>query len=60
MWFNLITSVYYVGDTNNIIIRIRTDHCSGNVEGSAFRKLVAETLNLEIVKTRRASGTTRV
>lgn len=52
--------VIYVGDSRDIIKRLRTNHCSGNVEGSALRKLVAEAMGYRLKRTRRASGTTRI
>ena len=51
--------VIYIGDSKNVINRIRTNHCSGNVEGSAFRKLVAEYMGFTFNKTKRKSGSTR-
>lgn len=50
----------YVGDSGDIIKRIRTNHCSGNVEGSAFRKHVAAEMGYAITKTKRDSGSTKV
>jgi hypothetical protein len=34
--------VIYVGDSKNVVNRIRTNHCSGNVEGSAMWRHIAE------------------
>jgi len=50
----------YVGDSRDVINRILTNHCSGNVEGSAFRSHVAEEMGYKLKKTRRPSGSTRV
>jgi len=52
--------IIYVGDAHNVIKRIRTNHCSGNVEASALRKHVAEAKGYRIRSTRRSSGSTRV
>ena len=52
--------ILYVGDARDVVKRIKTNHCSGNVEGSAFRKHLAEQLGYKFVKTKRKSGTTRV
>ena len=52
--------VVYVGDSSDVIKRIRTNHCSGNVEGSAFRKHVAAGMGFGISRTKRSSGSTRV
>ena len=52
--------IIYVGDTRNVIKRIRTNHCSGNVGGSAFRRHVAEEKGYRIKSTRRPSGSTKV
>ena len=43
----------YVGDSGDIVKRILTNHCTGNVEGSAFRKAVAEAMGYNITSTRR-------
>jgi len=50
----------YVGDACDVVRRILTNHCSGNVEGSAFRKYVAEAMGFKIKKEKRPSGSTRV
>ena len=55
-----MSNVIYVGDSGDVIKRIRRTHCSGNVEGSAFRKHVATELGYDIGRTKRASGTTKV
>ena len=52
--------VIYVGDSGNIIKRILTNHCSGNVEASALRKYVAIEKGYKIKKTKRSGGSTRV
>lgn len=50
----------YVGDSRDVIGRILTNHCAGNVEGSAFRKAVAEDMGYRTTGTRRPSGSMRV
>lgn len=52
--------IIYVGDSKNLIPRIRTNHCSGNVEGSALRRHVAKEKGYRIKSTKRASGKKRV
>ncbi len=52
--------IVYVGDSKDVIKRIRTNHCRGNVEGSALRKHVAQAKDYRIKKTRRPSGSTRI
>lgn len=52
--------IIYVGDSRDVIKRIRTNHCGGNVEASAFRRHVAEAKGYEIKSTKRSSGSTRV
>jgi len=52
--------VIYVGDARNVINRIATNHCSGNVEGSAFRRHVAQAMGYKIKTSRRPSGSTKV
>ena len=52
--------IIYVGDSKNVINRIRKNHCSGNVEGSTLREAVAETMGYRITRTKRKSGTTKV
>lgn len=46
----------YVGDARDVVSRILTNHCSGNVEGSALRKAVAEAMGYRMARTKRASG----
>jgi len=47
----------YVGDARqNVISRILTNHCRGNVEGSALRLTVAEKMGFPIKRTKRPSG----
>ena len=50
----------YVGDARDIVKRILTNHCTGNVEGSAFRKAVAEAIGYNLTYTKRKSGSMRV
>ena len=52
--------IIYVGDARNVIKRIKTNHCSGNVEASTLRRSVAEAKGYRIKSTRRTSGSTRV
>ena len=48
--------IIYVGDSSNVVNRILTNHCSGNVEGSALRKHIAKEMGYRIKRTRRPSG----
>jgi len=51
----------YIGDASkDVISRILTNHCSGNVEGSSLRESIAQKMGYSIVRTRRPSGTTKV
>jgi len=50
----------YVGDASDVIRRILTNHCRGNVEGSALRRAAAEDMGYKLSKTKRPSGSTRV
>ena len=52
--------VIYVGDGADVINRIRSQHCSGNVEGSACRRHVAQRKRYSLVSTTRTSGSTRM
>ncbi len=52
--------VIYVGDARDVLKRIRTNHCSGNVEASALRRYVAESMGYDIRRERRPSGSTRL
>lgn len=52
--------IIYVGDARDVIKRVQTNHCSGNVEASVLRKYVAEAKGYIIKSTRRASGSLRV
>ena len=49
----------YVGDGAKIRERIRKNHCTGNLEGSALRKHIASNLGFAITKEKRPSGSTR-
>ena len=49
----------YVGDTRNLARRILSNHLTGNVEGSAFRRHVARAMDLTVLKKRRPGGTIR-
>lgn len=46
----------YIGDAGNVISRILTNHCRGNVEGSKLRQAVALKMGFTITRTKRASG----
>lgn len=50
----------YVGDAGDVVKRILTNHCSGNVEASALRRAVAEDMGYRLIRTRRQSGSIRV
>lgn len=50
----------YVGDARDVVKRILTNHCGGNVEGSALRKAVAESMGYRLRRMRRPSGSIRV
>ena len=52
--------IIYVGDSTDVIKRIRTNHCSGNVEASALRKYIAVAKGYRIKSTKRSSGSIRV
>jgi hypothetical protein len=49
----------YVGDTSDVVKRIRTNHCSGNVEASALRRSIAKVRNYRLRSVRRPSGSLR-
>jgi len=49
----------YIGDSRDVVKRILSTHCTGNVEGSALRLAVAEALGYPIVREKRPSGWTR-
>jgi len=48
--------IIYVGDSGDVIKRIRSSHCSGDVESSALRRHVAKAKGYRIKSTRRTSG----
>lgn len=50
----------YIGDASDVISRILTCHCSGNVEGSALRKHVASSMGFAFSRTFRPSGTQKL
>ena len=52
--------VIYVGDSSNVVNRIRTNHCAGNIEGSAMRRHVADAKGYTIKRSRRTGGSMRV
>jgi hypothetical protein len=50
----------YIGDGSRIMNRIKSQHCSGNVEGSSLRKHVANEMGFQLKKTQRENGNWRV
>ncbi|NVM56112.1 MAG: hypothetical protein HWN66_20615 [Candidatus Helarchaeota archaeon] len=48
--------VIYIGDSANVIPRIKREHCSGNVEASALRKHVAREMGYKIRKEKRTTS----
>ena len=56
----MATVILYVGDSNDVVKRIRQNHCSGNVEGSALREAIARHLGYELSTTSRSSGSQRI
>lgn len=52
--------VIYAGDAGDVVKRIRSNHCGGNVEASALRRHIAENMGYTIINTRRSSGSYRV
>jgi len=52
--------IVYVGDSRDVVKRILTNHCSGNVEASALRRYIAEAKGYKIKSTKRSSGSTKV
>jgi len=52
--------VIYVGDGSDMVGRIKSNHCSGNVEGSALRKCVARAKGFPLSSQKRSSGSVRV
>jgi len=52
--------IVYAGDSRDVVKRIITNHCAGNVEASALRRYVAEAIGYQIKETKRPSGSTRV
>lgn len=51
----------YVGDSKkNVINRILTNHCSGNVEGSGLREAVAQKMGIVIARIKRPSGNYKI
>lgn len=50
----------YIGDSGNVINRILTNHCSGNVEGSILRRHIAVAKGYEIKHSPRPSGATKI
>jgi hypothetical protein len=53
-------SCIYVGDASNVINRILTNHCSGNVESSILREAVAQNMGFTITRIKRPSGSYKV
>jgi hypothetical protein len=56
----VMAMVIYVGDSRDVIRRIKTYHLGGNVEASALRRHVAVALGFGLTRTKRPSGATRV
>ncbi len=52
--------VIYVGDASNVIKRVTTNHCIGNIEASALRKHIAAAMGYKIKTSIRDSGIRRV
>ena len=52
--------IIYIGDANNLLKRIKSNHSSGNVEGSALRQHIAEAMGYKLKSTKRPSGSTRI
>ena len=52
--------IIYVGDSRDVVKRIRYNHCRGNVEASALRRYIAEAKGYKIKSTKRSSGSTRI
>ena len=52
--------IIYIGDANNLLKRIKSNHCSGNVEGSALRQHIAEAMGYNLKRTKRPSRTMRI
>jgi len=52
--------VIYVGDAAEVLNRIKTNHCTGNVEGSALRRNAAEAMGYRLRREKRPSGSIRI
>jgi hypothetical protein len=50
----------YVGDSGDVLRRLRRDHRGGNVEASALRRHIAEAMGFTFTRTIRSSGSTRI
>ena len=50
----------YIGDARDVVKRIRSNHCSGNIEASALRKHIAIKKGYTLSKTRRHSSSMRI
>lgn len=50
----------YIGKSADVIRRIRSGHCSGNVEGSTLRLCIAKKMGYGFKRTRRSSGNIRI
>lgn len=50
----------YAGDASDAIKRVRYNHCRSNVEASALRQHIATAQGLQLKRTKRPSGSTRV
>jgi hypothetical protein len=52
--------IIYAGDAKDVVKRIRSNHCSGNVEASALRRSIASLRGYALSSAIRPSGTRRV
>ena len=52
--------IIYVGDGSDMIGRIKSNHCSGNVEGSALRQCVAKAKGFQLSCEKRPSGAVKI
>jgi hypothetical protein len=50
----------YIGDSENVLKRIKRNHCNGNVEASALRRHIAEAMGYKLKREKRPSGNTRI
>ena len=50
----------YIGDSRNVITRLRSNHCSGNVEGSRLRQCIAKRMGYGFKITKRSNGSKNI